>query len=570
MAGSNTLHPMLIRGREAFARGDLKGAEAAADHRLQATAGDVDALELRFLVQKARGQAREAVQTLDAVIGANPRIDWAYNELVQIFMDHGRLADAGEVARAALRVNPYSAPGHNLFGLVLSEMNDLPPGEWHFRRALELAGSQPAYLLNLALNLLKQGRADEADGHFAAAHELNRKDAKTLAHWSTLYEARGELKRAQELLERAEAVSSADEVSLLRASYQARAGKHGQALAILDGIGKLGGDALLQRGRLRERAGRYPEAWQDFVAGKGKLAQEGGGREYKAQAVEALFGLCRQFFTRENLRALPRAATRADVPQPIFITGFPRSGTTLVEQVVCSHSRVRPGGELAFLGELPRLADELLPGSERYPGSLARSWTADRHYVAALFRDFYFARADQYGLLKPPESFFTDKMPFNEIHLPLLRMAFPQAKVVHVVRHPLDVCVSMLANNMSHGFGCAYRIEDIAHHLAAVFDLTEHYRREMDVDPAVHVLRYESFIADQAAETHRLLQHLGLPFEESCMRFHENRRHVPTPSYAQVAVPVNDASLNRHRHYAAQLQPFRPLLLPLMAKYGYQ
>ncbi|MGH8267045.1 MAG: sulfotransferase, partial [Steroidobacteraceae bacterium] len=366
-------------------RGDLQGAAAAAEQRLATAGRDIDALELRYLVQKNRGQALEAVRTLDALIGADPRTEWAYNELVQIFMAHGRLGDAGEVARTALRVNPRSAHGHNLFGLVLSEMNDLPPGEWHFRRALELCGPHAPYLLNLALNLLKQGRPDEADGYFSAAHTLAPQDPKTLAHWSTLYEARGDLKRAQELLERTEAVSSPEEVSLLRASYRARVGRHAEALAILDGAGTLAGDAQLQRGRLRERAGRYPEAWQDFIEGKRKLAQEGGGLEYKSQYVAALFGLCRQFFTRENLTALPRASTRTDVAQPIFITGFPRSGTTLVEQIVCSHSRVRPGGELTFLGDLVRLADELLPGSERYPGNLARSWTADRHYVAALF-----------------------------------------------------------------------------------------------------------------------------------------------------------------------------------------
>ena len=123
-------------------------------------------------------------------------------------------------------------------------------------------------------------------------------------------------------------------------------------------------------------------------------------------------------------------------------------------------------------------------------------------------------------------------MPFNEIHLPLLRMAFPEAKIIRVVRHPLDVCVSMLANNMTHGFACAYRIEDIAHHLAGVFDLVEHYSRECN--PGDFTLRYESLIADQSGETRRLLEYLGLPFEDACLRFHENRRYAPTPSYARV------------------------------------
>jgi tetratricopeptide (TPR) repeat protein len=467
-----------------------------------------------------------------------------------------------------LRVNPRSPHAHNLFGLVLSEMNNLPPGEWHFRRALDIAGPNAPYLTNLALNLLKQGRPDEADRCFAQAHELAPRDPNTLAHWSTLHEGRGDLKRALELLDLAEGASSAEQVSLLRANYLARTGQPEEALAILDRAGTMGGEGHLARGRLRERLGRYTEAWQDFVTGKSKLAQEGGGLQYKAQTVEALFGLCKQFFTRENVELLPRASLRTDIPQPIFILGFPRSGTTLVEQILCSHSSVHAGGELTFLRELRNLADDLLPGPERFPGNLALSWTSDRHYVAALFRDYYFARSEQYGLLRSGKPFYTDKMPFNEIHLPLLKMAFPQAKIIRVVRHPLDVCVSMLANNMTHGFACAYRIEDIVHHLAAVFDLVEHYSREFDAGDLV--LRYESLIEDQAAQTARLLEYLGLPFEDACLRFHENRRYAPTPSYAQVAERLNDKSINRHRHYAQSLAPYFSRLAPMMQKYGYR
>ena len=158
--------------------------------------------------------------------------------------------------------------------------------------------------------------------------------------------------------------------------------------------------------------------------------------------------------------------------------GFPRSGTTLIEQVLASHSAVRAGGELSFITELRQFSLQQFAGPEPFPENLARTWTADNRWAATLFRDYYFARAEQYGLLAPGKRYFTDKMPFNEIWLPLLRMAFPHAKIVRVLRHPLDVCVSMLANNMTHGFNCGYRIEDIVHHLLAVSDLDEHYARE--------------------------------------------------------------------------------------------
>jgi Tfp pilus assembly protein PilF len=566
-------HPLVARGREALARGELRVAEAAADERLKTAGRDINALELRATIQQRRGQFGQAARTLDTVIGIDPRADWAFNELVQLFQAHGRLADAEKVARAGLRANPRNAQVHSLFGTILSESNDLPAGEWHFRHALELAGAptetgaaHAQVLMNLALNLMRQGRVDEADGYFSKSRDLAPSDLKTLGCWSSLYEARGELARARRLLDQAEAVSSPEEVKLLRAQYLARAGRPGEALAILQAAGPLGAEAQLARGRLHDRLGNHAAAWDDFVAGRATLHKETPGSDYRGEAVDALFGRCKEFFTRENVALLPRAKVRADTPQPIFIMGFPRSGSTLVEQILASHSAVLAGGELPFAGDLSKLAGSLFPGSERFPENLAHSWVADCHYTASVFRDYYLARAEQYGLLRA-RAFFTDKMPSNEIYLPLLRMAFPHAKIVRLIRHPLDVCVSMLSNNVTHGFNCGYRVEDITHHLAAVCGLVAHYESELEL--GAFTLRYESLVADQEAQTRALLDYLGLPFEETCLRFHESRRNAPTPSYAQVTEKLNDRSVGRHRHYAQQLRPSAARLKDVLAAFGY-
>jgi Tfp pilus assembly protein PilF len=543
-------HPLVLRGREALQRGDMRAVEAAAEERLKTAGRDVNALELRFIVQQRRGQFGQAARTLDAVIGIDHRADWAYNELVQLFMAHGKPADAEKVARAALRANPRNAHAHNLFGAILTETNNLPAGEWHFRSALELSSSQAPILTNLGLNLMKQGRADEASSLFAQAHDLAPQDMKTLAYWATLSEGCGDLKRAGELLDLAEAASSPEEINLLRANHLARLGKTSEAVAILDTAGTLGGEGHLARGRMHDRLGNYPAAWQDFVAGKSKLLKESPGTEYRLDAVESLFERCKQFFTRENVSLLPRAKQRPDTAQPIFVMGFPRSGTTLVEQILRKHSAVTAGGELPFVGDMSKLAGNIYPGSERFPENLAHSWMADYHYTATLFRDYYLARAEAHGLLGSTSGYFTDKMPFNEIYLPLIGMAFPNAKIVRVVRHPLDVCVSMLSNNMPHDFHCDYRIEDIGNHLTAVFDLVEHYRREFELNE--FVLRYETLVADQAGVTRKLLDYLGLPFEKACRQ------------------KLHESSINRYRHYEQHLKPYVTRLEPLMKAYDYK
>jgi tetratricopeptide (TPR) repeat protein len=552
---AESAHPLVLRAREAFARSEFRTAEQAVEERLKMAGRDTNALEMRYLIQKHRGQLGEAARTLDTVIGISSRADWAYNELIQLLMTHGKVADAEQVARAALRANPENAQAHNLFGQILSDTGDLLAGEWHFRRAVALADSNALFRANLAGNLTKQGRSDEAEGYFARAHEIAPNDFKTLASWAMSCDARGDLARTLELIERAAATPNAvaEEVSLLRSNYLARAGRPEDALAILDALKTVSGEALLSRGRLHERLGHYDEAWQNFVAGKRKLATDAGGLQYKADAVEALFGRFKQFFTRDNMSRMPRAKTRADVPQPIFIMGLPRSGTTVVDQIVRSHSNVTAGGELPFLGELRKVASDVLPSQQPFPDNLAQSWTADRQYVATLLRDYYLARAERYGMLSGDGAFFTDKMPFNEVYLPLLKMAFPQAKIVHVIRHPLDVCVSMMSSTVTQGFNCGYRLEDAAHHLVAVFDLYEHYRREMDLGD--YVLQYEALVADQAGQTRKLLDYLGLPAERTVRA---------------AAGPINDSAVNRHKHYAQHLRPCLSRLQPIMTAYGYE
>jgi Tfp pilus assembly protein PilF len=520
-----------------------------------------------YLAQRGRGDLAGAAETLKGVLKADPRADWAYNELVQLLWQSGRRADADTVVRAALRVNPLNAQAHNLFGTLLSELNDLSSGEWHFRRAIEVGGEQASFLANLGLNLMHQGRTEDAEACFARADALAPGSVHTLGHWSKLAEVCGDMQRAEELLDRAARASSEGDVSLLRANHLARSGKPAEALAMLADEPTLNGDARLLRGRLLDRLGRYDEAWRDFVTGKELLAREGGGVVYDAKGVETFFARMERFFVRANIERLPRAPVRTGAPQPIFIMGAPRSGTTLIEQVLCSHTAVRAGGELPFMMELRQFALLNFPGPEPFPENLWRTWTADKRYAATLFRDYYLARAEQYGLLAPRTAFFTDKMPFNEMWLPLLRMAFPEAPVVRVVRHPLDVCVSMLSNNLTHGFNCAYRIADIVRHVAAMHEIVDCYEQQMDV--GVLVLRYESFVADQLAQTQRLLDYVGVPLEPACLRFHESRRYAPTPSYAQVTEKLNDRSIGRYRHYLAHLQPFAAQLQRIMSAHDY-
>jgi len=250
------------------------------------------------------------------------------------------------------------------------------------------------------------------------------------------------------------------------------------------------------------------------------------------------------------------------VPQPIFILGFPRSGTTMTEQVLASHSHIRPGGELPFVAAFSSLIARLtgLP----FPAAVGQ--VAARADFAVQLRDAYLAQAGAYGLLENGAAFFTDKMPLNEVYLPLIRLAFPQARLIAVSRDPRDVMVSAMQHDMTHGFHCTYRLDDAARHFAAMSDLTEQFRTAGIIP---YAFRYESFVADQKSETARLMAFVGLAPEPAQIAFHQSRRHAPTPSYAQVREPLHDRAVGRWRHYAAQLAPVADMLAPAIGRGSY-
>jgi tetratricopeptide (TPR) repeat protein len=524
-----------------------------ARQRLIQTADDIDALEIVALIHQQRGQAVEAIAVLEEIIAQAPRLDWPRDDLAILLVGLGRKAEAEAVTRAGLRLNDRNPQAHAMLGNLLTERRDLPGGEAAFRRTLALVGDHPPTQVALAANLIEQGKLEAAEPLLARADTLAPRDGATLAHWSRLRELAGDLAGAGALLDRAHAARF--DVTLRRAILLGREKRHADALAVIEAVpGRIGGDALLEAGRLKEKLGRPAEAFADFVEGKARLAAR-DGLSYDGAAV------AREFETLERLvetRRSPPGAAQRDGPQPIFVFGFPRSGTTMVEQILSSHSAVAAGGELPFV-------TEMVSALEGGLGGLEALWKPG---VAETLRDLYLDRAKAFGLLDSGKPFFTDKMPLSEVWTPVIRAAFPRARLIRMVRHPLDTAVSMLSHNLTHGAFCGYRIEDIVSHMRAVHALTEAYAATLG-ETALSV-RYEDLVARQDAQTRRLLDHLGLPFEPACLRFHENRRYAPTPSYAQVSEPLNDRSIGRWKLYREQLKPQTTALAEVITDLGYE
>ena len=183
-------------------------------------------------------------------------------------------------------------------------------------------------------------------------------------------------------------------------------------------------------------------------------------------------------------------------------------------------------------------------------------------------RDAYLQKVGIRGIVKPGSDWFTDKMPLNEMHIGLIALIFPRSPLIHILRHPLDVVLSVFSYDLTHGYFCAAALDAVARHYVLVMELVEHYRAEM----ALRYLpvRYEDMVEDIAGSVRRMLAFVGEPFDERCVKFHENRRLPHTPSYAQVAETPYLRSRFRYRHYLRHLEPVIPILQPVIERLGYR
>jgi len=567
------LVPLEEQALAAHRAGDAATAERLVLDILELAPGRVAALSVLYELRRAAGVTTAAEALIRRIVALAPNNFWATNEIALMLLGRGSLQEAEHHARNAMRIAPDSAQSHYLMGLVLTEAHRPGFAEYHYHRALELSGGRdPAVLSNLALCLKNQGKMAQARALYAESLAAAPDVLHTLLGLARLEEADRELGAALALLDRAEALAPGNpSVALLRAVVLGRRGDTAGALALLDRIAAdgqtLGASEYLEKGRLLDKIGRYEEAFAAYDAGKARLREVSGQAYMDAQAQSDIARRA-GFFTRRRLATLPRARIRTDVAQPIFIVGFPRSGTTLLEQTLTAHPRICAGDELPFIHEMTALMPRMLDSPLSYPEALAELWMADHRDDLDNLRDHYLRKAGQLGIMREGAAWFTDKMPLNETDLGLISLVFPASPIIHVLRHPLDVMTSVYSNLLTHGQYCAYALQTAATHYARIADLVAQYRAEIDLKYLA--IRYEDVVDAQEPTIRQVLAFIGEEFHAGCLNFHENKRYARTASYAQVSEKLYDRSRYRYRHYMQQLEPIFPILEPAITRLGYK
>ena len=398
------------RAAKALAIGDPVAAEAASLDVLDVAPRSPSALWTLYQIRRRAGRAQAALALLQRLVTVTPNSIDATQELAMLLFQRGDLAGAEHHARNAVRLAPMHPLSHNLMGMILTEAQRPHIGEFHYRRVLEISGARdPILLANLAWNLKCQGRIAEARVLYNESVEAAPDIFQTLFGWGQLEEADGNFAAARVKLDRAAEIRPDDPgLRVARATLFAREGKLAAALAELgqDPAGNENGasaearsdsSALLEKGRILDKLGRYDEAFGCFDEAK-RLAREITGKHYLDQQAQETAARLRQFFVSDRLRLMPLASVREGSAQPVFILGFPRSGTTLAEQALSGHPRISAGDELPFVNELGDMIPRLFGSPLAYPEALAEFWMGDNRRGPETLRDAYLQKAELRGI----------------------------------------------------------------------------------------------------------------------------------------------------------------------------
>ncbi len=309
-------------------------------------------------------------------------------------------------------------------------------------------------------------------------------------------------------------------------------------------------------GKALEDARRYTEAFEHYAQGNALRRKT---VIYDADETSDHVRRSKSVFTREFFAA--RAGFGHPAPDPIFIVGLPRAGSTLLEQILATHSQVEGTMELPDIIAIARRLSGRKARSQasNYPEMLADLSRDEVHELGAE----YLERTRVQRKLGRP--FFIDKMPNNFAHAGLIHLILPNAKIVDARRHPLGCCFSAFKQHFARGQAFSYELTELGRYYADYVDLMRHMD---EVLPGrVHRVIYEHMVDDPEGEVRRLLDYCGLPFEEGCLRFHQNDRAVRTASSEQVRRPIFRDGLEQWQHFEPWLGPLKAALGQVLQDY---
>lgn len=507
------LQQLLRQGFVALAEGRI--AEAGECCR-QVLALKPDLVQGHFLVGLVALEARDrenAFRAFASVTKLQPDHAAAWAHLARLYMTDGQVNRADAALSEAIKCRPEEPIVADLLGSVYSLMGEHGLASDWFAKAVGKAPRHPGFLLNLANNQVYNGELEPAEDTLRRLLAIQ--PSSPQAHWSL-----SGLRRATD-----------DEHIVEMRSLLGQVGDNPRLQAFFHyGIGKE-----------LEDLGRWDDAFEAFSAGASARRRT---VEYDEAAEIEMF----DFLAANFDQAWLDKGTGNDSPAPIFVLGQPRTGTTLIERIISSHSDVHSAGELQqFSLAVRRLSDYRDP--KRFSAAFfAAALDVDSEKTGTLY-------LESSRRMRGDTPRFVDKLPQNYLLIPLILRALPNAKIIHLTRGAMDACFASFKQLFADAYLHSYDLGEMARHHCR-------YRRLMDTwrdrfPGRILDVSYEDTVQGLEENARRMIDYLELPWQDDCLRFHEQRQAVSTASAVQVREPVHTRSLGRWRKYEAQLAPLR-------------
>ncbi|RWP42620.1 MAG: sulfotransferase family protein [Mesorhizobium sp.] len=502
---------------------------------------------LGLLLHQTRRSA-EGIDLLEQSVRLQPKNPDFLNNLGTVMRDLGRVGAAVDFFRGAVAIRPEQLAARDNLGSSLKQLGQFEGAEEIYRGTI---GRNPFHVrarIGLAETLQESGRLEEALAVFREALAIRPKDADLLHGLGVGLMEKGSLAEAAEHFRQALAVDPGMARAWLMLTQVKRQQERDAELAGMEAQHAKAPEGSLARMQLSFGLGKanddlkdYGRAFDYFAEGNAirrtGIDYDGGKTRAEFETMKAVFD--KAFFDKH------RPSGIAD-DTPIFVVGMPRSGTTLVEQIIASHRQVYGAGELGILKTA--VGKQFPPGMKGgFPSGIAD--LPDKAFAEAgqAYLDLLHARY-------PGFRHVTDKMPGNFLLVGFIHLMLPKAKIIHCARDAAATCLSIYKVHFrgdSHRYG--YDLGELADFHNLYTDIMAHWRTVLP--DVVHDVRYEDFVADQEGQTRALIAYLGLPWDDAVLSFHETDRPVRTASAAQVRQPMYQGSVDLWKRYGDRLKP---------------
>jgi Flp pilus assembly protein TadD len=545
----NNVDQLLQRAYQAHQAGRLDDAERLYQELLAIAPDDVDGCNLLGLLCVESGQPKKAIAPLTNAVRLRPDDPQARYNLGIAHKDMAEFNKAAEQFREVVQLSPDNVDACIALANVFRADHKLDEARQAFDVSLQL---DPAHkgakqgmsdtLNEIAVATNKSGNADEAIELLQEAVSLHSSNAEAHMNLGVILEQTGKADAAAKAVRAAISAkpdfanahyqlahlrsheSTPDEIAAMQMLFDRGEMKRKDLARLAYGIGK----AL-------EKRGEYEREFDWLVKAHALMSGETEFDSRKqAQYVDSLI---KRF---DRITPVPGAENLPGTQNIIFVTGMPRSGTTLTEQILASHPDVHGSGEHALIAETA--VQIMAKGITDPQAMLAIGITV----------------AKGLATLAEGTRFVVETTPTNLFHIGLIATLLPRARIVHCIRHPLDTCMSIYQHPLSRAHAYAHDFEDLSNYYLAQQRLMDHWQ---DALPGrIHYQRYEDTVEDLDSNVRSLLSYCGISFHPACLEFHKTKRTIKTPSASQVRQPIYSSSVGRWKRYAEQLAPLKDKL----------